>query len=66
MSAVDKCREALAAMDRLLALANDLTSTDAEKVAAATLAIELGLAVRDVSHAHQLAALELKIEGLKR
>jgi hypothetical protein len=61
----DKLREAVAALDRLVAIANDLTCGDWQRVAAATLAVELGLAVRRVSAEAEIAALEREIEELR-
>src|SRR5690242_12199569 len=62
----DKLGEAVAAPEKLVALANDLTCGDSRRAAAATLAVELGLAVRRVSAEAEIAALERQIEGLKR
>ena len=62
----DWLREAVAALDKLVAIVNDLTCGDSQRAAAATLAVELGLAVRRVSAEAEIAALEGEIEELKR
>ena len=62
----DRLREAVAALDKLVAIVNDLTCGDSQRAAAATLAVELGLAVRRVSAEAEIAALEGEIVELKR